>query len=108
MSPADLKRSIEYSYGRVRESIERDWTGRRLPVAHLDKSFLRLTAETLEDGQLLNETVQIENDGPVLSNNLESVPKSYEQRMDLEQLLQSRIFRCKYQNCIYKWLIYCS
>lgn len=38
----DLRSAIEYQYARVRDAIERDWTGANLPVSLLDKQFLRL------------------------------------------------------------------
>ena len=92
----DLSRTVNYEYNRITTSIDKDWSGRRLPVAELTKQYLRLTVETLEDQVLMNEAVIIENDGPVLQNCLTTVPPRYGQKMDLQQLMQNRIFKCKF------------
>ena len=90
-----MRSAIDYKYGRVIDAIERDWTGANLPVSLLDKHFLRLTEDTLDDGVLMNETVFVENGGPVLENNLESVPPRYGNKLMFQQLLQSRMMKCK-------------
>ena len=95
--PSDLKSTIDYQYGRVRDAIERDWTGTNLPVSLLDKQFLRLTEDTLDDGVLMNETVFVEDSGPALENNLETVPPRYGNKLMFQQLLQSRLMKCKSQ-----------
>ena len=91
----DLKRSIKYKYSRVKTSIEREWTEQGFQVSVLDYQFLRLTEETIIDGVLINASVRLEDDGPVLANNLETVPQKFEQKMDLQQVLHSRILKCK-------------
>ena len=95
-----MPRAIEYHYNRVKNAIERDWSVKQLPISSLDKDFLRLDAETVEDGCLINETVRIENNGPILMNNLETVPRFCGLKLDLKQLMQSRIFKRKY--CLYQ------
>ena len=90
----DLPRSIEYHFSRVKNAIDRDWTVKQLPISTLDKDFLRLSVDTLDDGCLINETVEIEGNGPILSNNLETVPRYCGLKMDLKQLMQSRMFKC--------------
>ena len=91
-----FRRDLKYQYSQVKDAIEQDWTGESLPVAFLEKKFLRLSEDSLEDGCLMNDTVLVENDGPILENDLENVPPRYSNRMDLQQLLQSRIWKCKW------------
>ena len=91
----NLKRTIAYEYARIKKAIEQDWTQKRPPIGLLDKEYLRLTEETIEDAVLMNEKIVIENDGPVLSNDLDTVPSKYDRKMELQQLLQSRLMRCK-------------
>ena len=90
-----LVRTLAYEYARIKQAIEQDWTQKRPPIALLDKEYLRLTEETIEDGVLMNEQIMIENDGPVLNNDLDTVPSKYDQKMGLQQLLQSRLMRCE-------------
>ena len=90
-----MARSIAYEYAQVRGAIERDWTGPHLPVSLLDKQFLLLTDETLDDGVLMNETVKIENNGPVLENDLRTAPSRYDKSLDFQQLMQTRIMKCE-------------
>ena len=83
----DVRRSISYHYARVKSAIEHDWTADAVPVASLDKQFLRLTEETIDDGCLMNETVLIRDDGPELENDLENVPPRFERQLDFQQIL---------------------
>ena len=92
----DVRRSVSYHYARVKSAIEHDWTAEKPPVSSLDKQFLRLTEESVEDGCLMNETVLIQNDGPMLDNDLENIPPRFGRQMDLQQLLQSRIWKCEF------------
>ena len=90
----DLKRVVLYEYNRVYNSISHDWSAENPPVSKLEKQFVCLSNEVLEDGVFINETIRLENGGPVLENNLETVPLRFEKRMDLQQLMQSRLFKC--------------
>lgn len=92
----DLGRSIGYKYAQVKGAIERDWSGNYIPVSLLDKQFLRLTEETLDDNVLMNEKVVIEGNGPVLENDLTDVPARFGKKLDFHQLLASRIMKCKF------------
>ena len=92
----DVRKSVSYHYAQVKSAIEHDWTADEIPVSSLDKQFLRLSEDTIDDGCLMNETVLISNDGPELENNLESVPPRFERQLNFQQLLQSRIWKCKF------------
>ena len=92
----DLERTIQYQYARIKSDIEKDWSGKRFSVSSLDKSYLRLSEDTIGDGVLMNESVKIEGDGPILVNDLECVPSRYGRKMEIRQLMQSRIMRCKF------------
>ena len=92
----DLGRVIQYNYEKLRLDISKDWNAPRVSVSSLDKDFLRLTDESILDGQLINVVVKIENNGPILENCLTSVPLRYEGKLEFEQILQSRLIRCKY------------
>ena len=67
-----------------------------MTVSSLDKEFLCITEETQEDGQLINAVVKIIGDGPILENSLENVPLRFEGKLEVRQVLESRLLRCKY------------
>ena len=92
---SDLGRTVQYHYERINQVISSDWTATRTPTSSLDWDFLRLSEETIEDGQLICSVIKIEGNGPILENCLETVPLRYEGKMDVDQLLQSRLLRCK-------------
>ena len=92
---SDLGRTIQYHYERINQVISSDWTATRPPVSSLDRDFLRLSEETIEDGQLISSVIKIEGNGPILENCLENIPLRYVGKMDVDQLLQSRLLRCK-------------
>ena len=78
------------------KAITQDWSARRPAVSRLEKRFLRMTEETVEDGCLINDSIRIEPSGPIIENDLGSVPSRFDKKMDIQQLLQSRMFKCEY------------
>ena len=91
----EVRRSVDYEYARINSAITQDWTQKPAPISALDKRFMLLTEGAMLDGTLINETVMIVGDGPVLDNNLQVPPLRFSARMDLEQLFQSRLFKSK-------------
>ena len=92
---SDLERVIQYNYDQIRLDITQDWNAPRVSVSSLDRDFIRLTDDSILDGQLINAVVKIENDGPLLENCLTTVPLRFEGKLEFEQILHSRLIRCK-------------
>ena len=71
--------------------IDTDWNINKPPIARLNWNYIRMDEETVDDGVLINASVKIVNNGPLLCNNLWDVPMRFPLRYTFHQLLQTRI-----------------
>ena len=94
----DLKSDVRYRYATVKSVMGSNWNLKRTPKHLLENSWLRLTENALNDGQLFSPYVSIRGGGPMLTNNLTMVPKERVKKLTLRNLMSSRIMTCKFKN----------
>ena len=90
-----LEDAVIYRYRTIQVQINRDWSVDQPPRQLLEKSWLRLTANAVKDGQWINERIVIRDNHPMLTNSLLMVPENNLEKLSFKDLLESRIVQCK-------------
>ena len=83
-----------YRFRTAELQIDHDWSAKNPPRSLLERNWLRLTDNAMNDGQLINPRIVI-RDGPMLTNSLHTVPTEPMEKMQFKQVLESRIVQCK-------------
>ena len=94
-----LEDAVIYRYRTIMVQIDRDWSVEAPPRNLLEKSWLRLTANAMKDGQWINERIVIRDNHPMLTNSLLKVPENDLEKLPFKELLESRIVQCKLIRC---------
>ena len=93
-----LEDAVIYRFRTADLQISRDWTTDSPPKSLLEKSWLRLTDNAMNDGQHINPRIVVRQGHPMLTNSLHKVPTEDLIKMPFKHLLESRVIQCKYKN----------
>ena len=90
-----LEDSVIYRFRTAEIQINHDWTTETPPKSLLERTWLRLTENAMNDGQPINSRVVVRQGHPMLTNNLSKIPTESLEKMSFKELLESRIMQCK-------------
>ena len=85
-----MERLFLLSFASVEASIV-GWDDENPPIQKYRRNFLPIETDTVADGFFINESVVKAPTGPIIRNNLNTVPSRLPVRYSLTQLLRTRL-----------------